>query len=274
MRIIGLCRFSYPALGGFKRMHESVGEREAYLYNPERMELRFRHFETLTLPSIQQQQDEEFTFLIMIGENMPSPYLDRLMDLTSPIEQAKVIPTPPMQHRLAAQSVILNELGDNRPDSLQFRLDDDDAIGKEFTRLIRRRANQTARMRRHWRNMAFEFRKGYQVSLSENGMKARRVKSDFLACGLAATFRADDEMTIMNYAHHKIHNKMPTLIENSPAMYLRALHNDNDSRANAKINLLESLTTETEVMFKDRFNADENYVKQIFSEPIFPRETE
>ena len=34
MRVIGICRFSYPALGGFKRMHETVEEREAYLYAP------------------------------------------------------------------------------------------------------------------------------------------------------------------------------------------------------------------------------------------------
>ena len=40
MRVIGLCRFSYPALGGFKRMHESVEDREARsFYN---VELRIR----------------------------------------------------------------------------------------------------------------------------------------------------------------------------------------------------------------------------------------
>ena len=84
MRVIGICRFSYPALGGFKRMHDTVKEREAYLYAPARMELRFRHFECLTLPSIAAQQNPDFTFLVMIGQNMPKPYLDRLHGLTAP----------------------------------------------------------------------------------------------------------------------------------------------------------------------------------------------
>ncbi|SLN71421.1 hypothetical protein ROA7450_03918 [Roseovarius albus] len=272
MRIIGLCRFSYPALGGFRRQLHNVSEREAYLYDPERMELRFRHFEMLTLPSIQAQEDEDFTFLIMIGENMPFPYLERLQDLTTLVPQIKIVPTPAMQHRPAAQSVILNELGEDRPESIQFRLDDDDAVGKEFVRIVRRRANQTARMRRHWRNMAFEFRKGFFVNLSPDGIRAKRVKTEFLSCGLAATFRPDDPLTIMNYPHHKLHNKMPTLIETSPAMYLRSLHEDNDSNASKQIGLLEPLSPKTRLLFQERFNVDEGRVRTTFSAPTSPRE--
>jgi hypothetical protein len=31
MQVIGLCRFSYPASGGFQRIHETNEERRAYL---------------------------------------------------------------------------------------------------------------------------------------------------------------------------------------------------------------------------------------------------
>jgi len=37
MRVIGICRFSYPAHGGFRRMHDTLEEREAYLYHDTRM---------------------------------------------------------------------------------------------------------------------------------------------------------------------------------------------------------------------------------------------
>ncbi|WP_120499857.1 glycosyltransferase [Roseovarius sp. EL26] len=273
MRIIGLCRFSYPALGGFKRMHDSIAEREAYLYNPERMELRFRHFETLTLPSIQAQQDEDFTFLIMIGENMPRPDLERLQDLVAPVPQIKIVHTPVMKHRHAAQMVILSELGEDRPESIQFRLDDDDAVGVDFVRLIRRRAHQTARMRKNWRNMVFEFKQGYSVKLSSEGIRAHPVKTNFLSCGLAAMFRPEDKFTIMNYGHHKLHQTMPTMVEPEPTMYLRAFHDDNDSRDRVKEDQLQLLSPKTSQLFKDRFNVDDDQVRSVFSAPVAPRET-
>ena len=37
MQILGLCRFSYPALGGFQVGHETIEDRIAYLYEPARL---------------------------------------------------------------------------------------------------------------------------------------------------------------------------------------------------------------------------------------------
>ncbi|MCP3879258.1 MAG: hypothetical protein GY701_12850, partial [Sulfitobacter sp.] len=50
MQVLGLCRFSYPALGGFQVGHDSTADRIAYLYDPARLEERFRLFETVALP--------------------------------------------------------------------------------------------------------------------------------------------------------------------------------------------------------------------------------
>lgn len=52
MQVIGICRFSYPAEGGFQRLHESLEERCAYLYEDERLNKRFATLETVTLSSI------------------------------------------------------------------------------------------------------------------------------------------------------------------------------------------------------------------------------
>ena len=78
MQVIGLCRFSYPALGGFQIDHETVEERIAYLYAEERMEERFRLFETVALPSLRQQTDPEFDLIIVIGDSLPRQHRDRL----------------------------------------------------------------------------------------------------------------------------------------------------------------------------------------------------
>lgn len=267
MRVIGICRFSYPALGGFKRMHSSIEAREAYLYAPERMELRFRHFECLTLPSIAAQQHSDFTFLILIGESLPRIHRDRLHDLVSPVPQIKIMQSPPMKHRQAMQQAIKTELGDDKTESIQFRLDDDDAVGLQFTRSLRWFVKHTATMRKNWRSMAIEYNRGYSVNLSREGILAEEVHSPFWACGLAVLFRPGDPDTVMNFAHHKLHQAMPTLIHPTPRMYLRSKHEDNDSGAKYKPGPMNPLTDAERAFFKTQFNVDEEKVRAIFTAP-------
>ena len=80
MQILGICRFSYPALGGFQIEHDSIEERCDYLYAPEQLDMRFSCFETLTLPSIRAQSDPNFTFVILIGESLPLRQRSAVLD--------------------------------------------------------------------------------------------------------------------------------------------------------------------------------------------------
>ena len=267
MRVIGICRFSYPAVGGFKRMHDTVEDREAYLYAPERMELRFRHFETLTLPSIAAQKRKDFTFLVLIGKSLPKPYRDRLYDLTAGIEQIKIVESVPMRHRLAMQLSIKEELGDDKTESIQFRLDDDDAVGVNFIRSVLWFVKHTAAMRKRWRYMAIEFNHGFSVKLSDQGIMTEDVLTPFWACGLAVLFRPGDPRTVMNFAHHKLHHNMVTMINPTPYMYLRSKHDDNDSAANYNPGPMHPLTDKQRALFKAQFNVDEDQVKAVFSAP-------
>ncbi|WP_371229415.1 glycosyltransferase [Roseovarius sp. 2305UL8-3] len=268
--IVGICRFSYPALGGFKRMHDSVAEREAYLYERERMELRFRHFETLSLPSIRGQTDPDFSFLIVVGDTLPKPYSDRLHDITADIPQVKIVPMEPMRQRTAMQVAIKEELGEDTDPSIQFRLDDDDAVGLRFVRSLRRLERQSVAMRRRWKNVAFDFNKGYAVSLSGSGILAREVISNLWTPGLAVWFRPGDRKTLMNYAHHKLHTHMPVISNPLPHMFLRAQHDDNDSGVSLKGGTFEPLDDDQRASFLKHFNVDEDHVKQLFSRPVRP----
>lgn len=271
MRVIGICRFSYPAIGGFKRMHDTLAEREAYLYAPERMALRFRHFETLTLPSIMAQKDKRFTFLIVTGQNMPKPYRDKLHDICAAVEMIKIVSAPPEKHRTAMQKAIQAEIDDEQTETLQFRLDDDDAVGLGFVRGIRRSARLAWRLRAGWQSMVFEYSSGYSVQLTPKGILAKENNGQFLACGLAVGFRAGEPKTIMNYGHHKLHQTMPTLIDPTQPMYLRAIHDDNDSKARGQSTGLTPLTHEQQSMFKTQFNVDDQHVQQVFApRPLFP----
>ncbi|PVA11223.1 riboflavin synthase subunit beta [Pelagivirga sediminicola] len=271
MRVIGVCRFSYPALGGFKRMHDTVAEREAYLYAPARMALRFAHFEALTLPSVRAQTDPDFTFLVIIGPNMPAPFLEKLHALCDPVPQIKIVPREPLKHRLALQLAIQDELGKARPESLQFRLDDDDAMGVDFVEQIRSVARRTGRLRRREPRTVIEFNRGYSATLSADGIIAGDVISAFWACGLAVHFAEGDARTIMNYGHHKLHHEMPAIIQPRPPMYIRAKHTDNDSAAKFRPTGLKPLTDAQRQIFRDRFNVDEEQVRAVFSALDAPR---
>ena len=271
MRVIGVCRFSYPALGGFKRMHDTVAEREAYLYAHSRMALRFAHFETLTLPSIIAQTDADFTFLVVIGQNMPEPWLGRLQALCAPVPQIKIVPSAPLKHRLALQLAIQKELGPDRPESLQFRLDDDDAVGINFVEQARSVVRRTGRLRRRQPRMVIEFNTGYSATLSASGIIAEDVISGFWACGLAVHFAAGDDKTIMNFAHHKLHHVMPAIIHPHPPMYIRAKHADNDSEAKFRPRRLKPLSEAQRRIFQTRFNVDEERVRDVFAALDVPR---
>lgn len=270
MRVLGICRFSYPAVGGFRRMHNTIAAREAYLYAPERMEIRFRHFEALTLPSITAQKDGNFTFLMVIGENMPKPYRDRLHDLTAGCRQIRIVTKEPMRHRIALQEVIRAELGEDDAGSIQFRLDDDDAVSRGFVKSLRRDADLCLRVHQTSQRMAIEYNNGFSAMLSADGIVAEQVYSTFWACGLGVVFRPGDPMTIMNFAHHKLHHSMPLIIRPESAMYIRAKHEDNDSRQKYRLHLPEPLTETRRALFKRWFNVDEDHVRKIFSSPVGP----
>ena len=120
MQVIGLCRFSYLARGGFQVMHKDDAERAAYLYAPERMEERFRTFESLTLPSIRAQTDPDFTFLIVTSHEMPATYLERLQDLTRDVPQTCLKLFPPRKHRPIMRKAINSVRMFNGQPCLQF----------------------------------------------------------------------------------------------------------------------------------------------------------
>ena len=92
MQVIGLCRFSYPAIGGFQVMHDTTEDRRRFLYDPVRLEQRFHLFETLALPGLRHQTDERFQFLIVVGECLPEPALHRLRDITQDCRRCRSSP--------------------------------------------------------------------------------------------------------------------------------------------------------------------------------------
>jgi hypothetical protein len=80
-QIVGVCRFSYPATGGFKLSDKGQDAVIDALYAPERLRRRFAYFEKICLPSLAAQTDPDFTFVVLMGDAMPIKWRRRLKSL-------------------------------------------------------------------------------------------------------------------------------------------------------------------------------------------------
>jgi hypothetical protein len=266
MQVIGLCRFSYPALGGFQVEHETVEARRAYLYGAARLEERFRHFEAITLPSIAAQTDGDFTFLILVGDDLPDPARERLGALVAGVPQARIVARPPQPHREVCQEVI-NAARDMRQPCLQFRHDDDDAVALGFVERLREAAADVAPLLKAHRLVGFDFNRGFVAQPDAEGICAEETVTPYWGVALATAVRPGVRLSIMNFGHARLNRFMPTVTYTHEPMYVRGHNDHNDSRQKAHVKpvALPRLDALGEAAFRETFNIDADRVRALFS---------
>ncbi|MCA0943159.1 putative rhamnosyl transferase [Salipiger pacificus] len=266
MQIIGLCRFSFPAEGGFQVEHETLEDRIAYLYSPSRMEERLRHFECICLPGLKAQTDPGFTFLVLVGEAMPRPYLDRLRALLRDFPQARIVSRPPGPHRQVCQQVI-NAARDMSQPCLQFRHDDDDAVAVGFVEDLRTAALDISALRAKHRLVALDWNRGYVARPDAEGICAEPCVTPFWGVAQALAVAPGVRQSIMNFAHNKLLQFMPTLSFTDRPMYLRGHNDHNDSRQKAHVKpiSLPRLDAAGEAEMKRLFAIDADHVRRVFA---------
>ena len=261
--VIGLCRFSYPALGGFQKQHDSPEARARYLYDPARLDERFRLFEAVTLAGIRGQTDPDFLFLVVIGQDFPQR--DRLERLLADIPQARILAYPPRQHRPVMQEAINSQRNPDAPLSLQFRLDDDDGVNLRFVERLREVSQQARPLIRSKPMTAIDFNHGHVFRASSRGIEAERVTRAYWAPGLAVAVRRGNPRTVMNFGHHLLWQHMPTLTLTDRDMFLRGMNpfNDSEFKAGETFGLLDA---EGEAAFRAAYGVDAGRVRALWRE--------
>ncbi|MEM7061357.1 MAG: putative rhamnosyl transferase, partial [Pseudomonadota bacterium] len=263
--VIGLCRFSYPAIGGFQVDHNAIADRISYLYAPERLSERFRLFETVSLPGLRAQTDQDFTLLIAIGDSLPKLHVDRLHDLTHGMPQVRIVARGPQRHR-AVMKDLLNaaRLSPDQP-CIQFRHDDDDAVSLDFVERLRQTASDSSGLLRSNRTVALDFNRGYVAEFGSDGVSAAEQVRPLCAVALAMHVAPKCNQTIMNFAHHKMGQFMPVISQTDEPMWVRSHNAYNDSRQkNAKQVPVAPLTPDQERDFAIRFAIDADQVRRVF----------
>ncbi|RKF15403.1 hypothetical protein D6850_07590 [Roseovarius spongiae] len=267
MQVIGLCRFSYPAIGGFQVEHDSPRDRAAFLYDPVRMEERFATFETLTLPSLRAQTDPDFTLLIVVGDAMPEPLLARLLDLVEDMPQAVVAPRAPGRHRAVMREVINEARIDTGLPSLQFRMDDDDAVARNFVAALRQAARDVAPLIARNRHVGLDFNQGHIARITPEGICARATVETLWTPALGMAVAPGASRGIMNFSHAKLSRVMPVVSLPGQDMFIRGHNGFNDSRQKDGIRpvRLPPLDAAGEAQFRDTYAVDADHVRAVMA---------
>lgn len=267
MQVIGICRFSYPAIGGFQVGHDTLEERHEFLFSPERIEERFRSFETIALPAFRNQTDPNFRLLIVIGETMPEVHIERLLDLIEDLPQAVLVPWPSQKHRPAMQRIMHAYKEESDLPSIQFRHDDDDAVAVNFVESLREAVDDCAPIIKKNAMMSIDFNRGYSVQPSAEGLRVTPSILQSYGVALSMVAWPSVRKTIMNFSHHKLNHVMPAISFTDKEMFLRGHGDFNDSRQKSNVKNLDFqlLDQEGEALFKELFAIDSDRLREVYS---------
>lgn len=231
VQVQGLCRFSFPCTGGFKKYNGSLEERRAALYAAERLDQRMLWFEHVFLPPIRAQSDPDFTIHLLLGEDFPEPWRARLHSLIDDIPQLSPHWREPGDHRAICRDVLTGARDPTRAKVAEFRLDDDDAVAITYVQQLRRTWPRLSRLASAQGRIALDHGKGMVFEAVEGGqIRLHTLLTHCWSAGLAVYLNSDDTDTIMDFPHHKIWMRVPFVNLSDTVMFIRGDHPTNDAR--------------------------------------------
>ena len=235
LQIKGLVRFSYPSVGGFAISSVGPEKLKETLYDPARLERRFRLFEHLALHSLALQDEDDFRVGILVGDSFPAAARDRLAGLIADFPQAQIISLPEMGHIQAINAAYAALTDDpEATHTATFRLDDDDAMHRSTTRRIAELAGALTAARDPARPLALAFNRGfYWDAANAQEPLTERYENTPLGVGLALVAPVADTTNVFRRNHRKLGQFYDCYTEVERPMFIRSVHQDNDSAAKA-----------------------------------------
>lgn len=230
VQVIGLCRFSVPSLGAFQSLPEEIAARRAALYDPLRLRLRMTWFEHVLLPGVLLQSDPDFTLVLLLGADLPDPAHSRLKALAAEVPQIRIVYAPPGEHRAVCAAAMRPLVDPQARIVAQFRLDDDDAICRNFVQRIRRDLALLDRMQGKHGALALDYAKGFVLRDEAGQVGVEPVLAQGWAPGLVLALPREMDKFVLDFPHHLIWKRMPVMSLVDQIMFVRGAHDGNDSR--------------------------------------------
>ena len=232
VQVLGLCRFSYLGGRGFQVEHETLEERRAFLYQPDRLARRWFWFENVTLPALLAQTDPDFQLVLMTGPDLPEPWMGKLRALTEAMPQARLSLVRPMNfHLQACKHALLPHLDAGADVIAHFRQDDDDAVAIDYVEHARRDFARIRPLYRLRRCASIDYMRGFVLKATAAGIAVEPRMIYNAVAALTVYLPADDPRSAAHFPHWRLAHHMPGAILPDEAMYCRFLNHDNDSGA-------------------------------------------
>lgn len=231
--IVGVCRFSYPALSAFRKTPTQAEEARAMLYDPARLERRFALFEALMLPSLEAQSDRDFQMGFVIGDDFPQPFRQRLETLLKRLPGAYLHPHPPAPNYKATHSAYKAADLDGASHLTSFRLDDDDAMDRDFIARLRRQA-QGLHPLSGGKPFVIGQTNGFWLETgrrdgADTPARIYDVHERTPACGVALVSGVKSGLTAYVHNHRDLAERFSTYLDAVTPAFIRTVHRDNDA---------------------------------------------
>ena len=230
LKMVGLVRFSVLTPTYYSERFSTLEETAAHLFSEDRMELRFRVFEELCLPSLLRQSDPEFDVVVLTAASMPDRYMQRLKALLAPHRNLHCRPVGTRNHyrllRRGYDSIPAGE-GSHR---ILFRLDDDDAVDIDFVARTKRLAAGILPLQPEGGAFVIAYNRGFYMRATLDGPEVfDAVEQAPLSAGTALVTPVGSAANPYKFNHRKLARHYSLYSDISVPSFLRTIHGDNKS---------------------------------------------
>lgn len=242
VKTVGLLRFSVLTPTYYSERFKTLEETAAHIFSPERMELRFRLFEKLCLPSLVRQSDPDFDMVVLTAESMPERYLTRLLDLVEPLPNIHCLPVGTGNHYKLLQKGYNSVPAEECSHRILFRLDDDDAVDMNFIKRTKRLAEGLLRLQGPKTPFVIAYNRGFY--LRSTGAEVEvfdACERAPLSTGTTLVAPVGSGANPYRFNHRKLAQHFNTFSDISVPAFIRTIHGDNKSNP-AQMGLTHKLT--------------------------------
>lgn len=232
VQIKGLMRFSYLSENGFAKSGQGVEAMRDMLYDPARLDRRFRLFEKLAFHTMALQEDTGFSCAVLIGDSFPDKARARLEGIIRDFTPMQIVALPPMVHIQAVKRAF-NALPDDPAAThiATFRQDDDDAMHRTTVGRIRAVADNMLAVREDKKPFVIAFNRGLYLDPKSETPITEWYERAPLGIGLAMVTPKGDHATVFRRNHRNLVEYYDCYSEVARPMWIRSVHGDNDSTA-------------------------------------------
>lgn len=231
VQVLGITRWSYPSHpADFRLTPDDLDEARAKLYAPHRLEHRLFLLDQVVLPALRRQSDPDFTLIFLMGNALPQPYRQRVLELLQGVPQVQpIFADEGLSQQDLVRRLMLRAREPEATAVAEFRLDDDDAVSLDFVADTRRIFSDVRPFFDRTGAFGLDYTRGVIMQTSADGVGFRPITARWWAPGMAVYLRPETRQSVLDYHHMKLWHDMDMLMSSEKPMFIRGVHHANDS---------------------------------------------